>query len=389
MDGRREGPGLRTMSAGAAAATVGVLPVYMLGGLAVQIGENIELGATRLGITVAAFFAASALGSAPFGRVVERIGSYRTSVGGAMVANLALLAIGGAWSWAALLVLVTTAGLANAMLQVSVNLLIVRGVPAARQGIAFGVKLAAIPISTLVAGAAVPLVGLTVGWRWAFAGGAVLALGVVPLTPGFEPRLREDDPAAAGVVSSPRAALVMLAAAGGLGTAAANCLGAFLVDWSVTAGTDPGRAGWLLAAASVAGILVRLVAGWWADRRHRPALPTVCGMLALGAVGFAIIGATGVGVGLVVGTLVAFAAGWGWNGLYNLAIVRHNEGAPAGATGVTQTGVYLGSMAGPLAFGVIAAGESYPAAWTAAAGAAATAAVLVVIGDRWMRSAAG
>lgn len=181
----------------------------------------------------------------------------------------------------------------------------------------------------------------------------------------------------------------MLAAAGGLGTAAANRLGAFLVDWSVTAGTDPGRGDGCWQPPASRGSWCGSWPAWWADRRHRPALPTVCGMLALGAVGFAIIGATGVGVGLVVGTLVAFAAGWGWNGLYNLAIVRHNEGAPAGATGVTQTGVYLGSMAGPLAFGVIAGGVSYPAAWTAAAGAAAAAAVLVVIGDRWMRSAAG
>jgi hypothetical protein len=133
---------------------------------------------------------------------------------------------------------------------------------------------------------------------------------------------------------------------------------------------------------------VRLVAGWGADRRPGPVLPTVCGMLALGAVGFAVIGMTGVGAGLVAGTFIAFAAGWGWNGLYNLAIVRHNERAPAGATGVTQTGVYLGSMSGPLAFGLIAGAASYPVAWIAAAGAAAAAAVLVVIGDRWMRSAA-
>ena len=52
--------------------------------------------------------------------------------------------------------------------QLASNTSLSRQVPAGRQGLSFGVKQAAIPVSTLLAGAAVPVVALTVGWRWAF-----------------------------------------------------------------------------------------------------------------------------------------------------------------------------------------------------------------------------
>ena len=59
--------------------------------------------------------------------------------------------------------------------------------PAHRQGLSFGVKQAAIPVSTLLAGAAVPTVALTVGWRWAFVAAAVAALTALALVPAQAP----------------------------------------------------------------------------------------------------------------------------------------------------------------------------------------------------------
>ena len=52
-------------------------------------------------------------------------------------------------------------------------------VPAGRQGLSFGVKQAAIPVSTLLAGAAVPTVALTLGWRWAFVLGGLRAMAAL------------------------------------------------------------------------------------------------------------------------------------------------------------------------------------------------------------------
>ena len=70
---------------------------------------------------------------------------------------------------------------ANALGQLASNAALARHVPAHRQGLSFGVKQAAIPVSTLLAGAAVPTIALTAGWRWAFVaaagGGAGRAAG--------------------------------------------------------------------------------------------------------------------------------------------------------------------------------------------------------------------
>ena len=67
--------------------------------------------------------------------------------------------------WSALLAL---GAAANALGQLASNAALAQHVPARRQGLSFGVKQAAIPVSTLLAGAAVPTVALTAGWRWAF-----------------------------------------------------------------------------------------------------------------------------------------------------------------------------------------------------------------------------
>jgi 4-diphosphocytidyl-2-C-methyl-D-erythritol kinase len=51
--------------------------------------------------------------------------------------------------------------------------LLARRVEVARRATAFAVKQSAIPAAMLLGGLAVPALALTVGWRWAFAGGAV------------------------------------------------------------------------------------------------------------------------------------------------------------------------------------------------------------------------
>src|SRR3712207_8300789 len=82
---------------------------------------------------------------------------------------------------------------------------------------------------------------------------------------------------------------------------------------------------------------------------------------------------------LVLGTLLAFGAGWGWPGLFNFAVVLTNPGAPAAATGITQTGASGGAALGPLVFGLVVEATSYDVAWlvSGAIALAALAAILV------------
>ena len=74
--------------------------------------------------------------------------------------------------------------------------------------------------------------------------------------------------------------------------------------------------------------------------------------------------------------------GWGWNGLFNFALVRSYPLAPAWATGVSQTGSRLGAVASPLLFGLLAVGVSSGAGWLCCAAMALGASLAIAVGQR-------
>ena len=176
----------------------------------------------------------------------------------------------------------------------------------------------------------------------------MLALAVASLVPAEThkgvPKVKE---ARAGDVKT--GPLVLLAIGIGLGSTAATPLGAFIVESAVAAGIEPGRAGLLLALGSAVGITVRMLFGYLADGIGGGRLRLVAGMLGAGTIGFVLL-ATRMDSLLVVGTVLAFGAGWGWPGLFNFAIVKTNPGAPAAATGITQTGASAGRGLGTSSF---------------------------------------
>ncbi|MED6337279.1 MAG: hypothetical protein VYC04_05825, partial [Actinomycetota bacterium] len=59
-------------------------------------------------------------------------------------------------------------------------------------------------------------------------------------------------------------------------------------------------------------------------------------------------------------------------------VVRENEGNAASATGVTQTGVYLGVFIAPLTAGAIIERSGYPMMWTITAIAMAVGGILML-----------
>lgn len=361
-------------------ATVGVLPAFLTGGLAVQIRGELGFGAGSLGLAVALFFGISSLASALAGRVVERVG-YRTAMRfSSLVGVLSLLAVATlAGSWWGIVACLVFGGMGNAIAQPATNLLLAREVSGGRQGLAFGIKQAAIPIATLLAGLAVPVLAVTVGWRWAFAGAALLALLVALFVPrggngGTAGRTKK-----ARTGDAPVAALILLAVGIGLGSTAATPLGAFVVESAASTGVDVGTAGLLLALGSAVGIAVRVVAGYLADGMSSGRLRLVAGMLVLGTAGFVML-ASGSPSFLVVGVVLAFGAGWGWPGLFNFAIVKSSPSSPAAATGITQTGASGGAALGPLLFGYTVEATSFGTAWLAAAAVALLAAAAILAG---------
>lgn len=378
-------PLLRPLLATVLVAIGGVLPGFLTGALGVRISEELGIGETGLGLAIGLSFLAAATCSALFGSTAERLGPVRSMRWSSLASAVSMAALAVlARSLVSLTVVLVVAGVANAMTQPATNLYISRAVPARRHGTAFAIKQAAIPAATLLGGLAVPTVALTIGWRWAYVAGAGLALGggLLAVDVGDTAPVRGRP---AGKRDQSLRTLAVLGTGVGLGAIAASSLGSFGVSALTEAGFDEGMAGVAAAIGSMLVVLVRLRLGVWSDRTVRSHLPVVGAMVLVGALGWAVMAAM-TPAALIVGGLLAYVFGWGWPGLFNLAVARANPSAPAAASGVTQTGTYLGVAVGPFAFGLLAEHAGYSAAWTFAALAALAAAFTIAFGARAART---
>lgn len=373
-------PGVfRVLSAVSAVTTVGVFPVFLVGGLGVQLQDDLDFGAAVLGLATAAFFGVAALASRGMGWFVERVGARFGMRIAACTSSLCLFAIASVDNVTWLLAVLLIAGLATALAQPSSNLLITQCVPVHRRGMGFGVKQSAIPAAIMLAGAAVPTVALTIGWRWAFIFAAVIGIGAAFLVPRFSDSGRlMGSPPKGSFRGAGRKALLLIAAAGGLGSAAANALGSFLTITAVDIGFSPWIAGLILSVASGTGLAIRLIGGVLADRKNPNLLLVVSVMLLAGAVGFGLISMPSQPL-FLLGVAIGFGAGWAWPGLLNFAIAKIAPDRVASATSITQTGIYLGASSGPLLFGFLAEQAGLQAAWSAVAVVAVVAGLLLLL----------
>ncbi len=372
----------RTLAPTLAAATVSVLPVLLLGGLAVLIRGDLGFGELGLGVAIGSFFAASAAVSLPAGSLSDRLGPQRTIALGLVATIITMAGIAVLpGSLSSLLPWLVAAGAANALIQVGANHLLAVAVPATRQGIAYGVKQSAIPLAAVLAGLSVPAVGLTIGWRAAYALAAGIGLVVTWLLWRGAHDAEQPARSTARHGDAPISALVVLALGAGLATTASNALAGFSVSSSVAGGIPQDVAGLLLTAGSFLGMSTRILAGWLADRWSRGSLLLVIGLLVVGTVGFSVLALAPRSVPLVVGaTLVAFIGAWGYSGLVLLVVARTNPSAPAVAMAIVRMGPNSGAVVGPLAFGAIVEHAGYVAGWGVAAGTTLAAALLVLVG---------
>jgi MFS family permease len=357
----------RATIAAISVTALAMFPVWLLGAMAADVQRDLGFGPAALGAAVAVFQAVSALTSIPSGLLVERTGFRRGSlatVGLFVVATLGIATV--ATGWRSLAVFLAVAAVASALSSPTVNLGLARLIAPGQQGFAFGLKQAAVPAGTFVAGLAVPLIALTIGWRWAF---GIAACAAIPLALTV-PRDGRPVTRRADVAPAPREKLrplLILAAAAGLGTAATNAMGVFFVVSAIDRGIAAGVAGLTLSLGGLVSVGARILTGWLADRRGRHHFPVVAGMMAVGALGMVGLAVADDVGWLILATIVAYGLGWSWNGLYDFALVRRMPERPATATGIAQTGKYLGGVAGPWLFGVTVEISGFRTAWLGAA----------------------
>jgi predicted MFS family arabinose efflux permease len=376
----------RVLTATAASNVLAVIPAFLVGALAVLIGAELGFSAQRLGAAVSIYYGTSAVASTVGGQVSERFGANRALRWAAIVSGASCLLVALAvQTWLHLVGALAIAACANAVVQPAANLALTRTITPRRQGLAFGLKQSAGPVAVLLAGLAVPTLGLTIGWRWAFGLAIILAtttwlLAWEPDPPSVRTRRSERR---AGDLS--QATLVLLAAAVTLAVASASTLGAFFVSSAVSMGHDVGAAGLWLTVGGVSAVLMRILQGYRADRRDGGHLVSVTWMVLVGAVGCALLAVAESAWVLAPATVLAFGFGWGWPGLYQFAIVKLNPGAPGDATGTIMVGMFAGGMLGPVLFGFIVERSSYPVAWLTQVAVLLTGAALTLLIRRRVR----
>ena len=378
------GPGAptlqRAISTVSTVRLVTVAPTFLLGALALQMRADLDFSQAKLGIAAASLRGVVALTSTTLGRVVDLAGPSRTMRIGALVTAFAALGIAlFANSWEALVGWLVLGGVASALSGPATNAFIARAVRAGRRGLAFGFQQSAPPGAALVGGFALPLVALTVGWRWVFGGlavAAILATLLVPSVASSERRPRDERRPPLGLRTP-----AVVAAAMGFGFGAATTMSTFLVEAAVEAGIDEGAAGVLLALGALSSIAARLITGRLVDEWDNGHLLVAATMLAGGVGGYFLL-ATGEPIAVVIGTILVFGLGWGFSAITFFAIGRMHPDHPGAAAGVVFTGASLGGIVTPVIFGYVLEAASFGAAWMLLALWPAVGAVLLLMARR-------
>lgn len=357
----------RVIMATSVAATIStVLPGFLVGAISVQAIADFEISEARYGWGLGSFFLGATAGSAVLGRSAQHLGPRRQVLTALVITAATSVAIAAfATTFSLFLGLLAVAGLSNSANQSAVNLLLTQA-KIERLGLALSLKQSGMPAAAMLGGLMVPIVAVTFGWRVAYVISGLMALvAAIAVAVLIErpPPVERSDPAP---LVTPHRNLTFASIGFGCLAAAAGSLNAWTVSSAVEAGIDPGSAGLLLSAGAGLGIVVRVLLGVRLDSLRQNPLLIAAGLSSIGALGL-VISAIGSSTAVVIGTLVAFGAGWVWPVLTNYAIVRTNRAAAATATGITQTGVYVGVFGGPLVTGVLIETVGYSVMWLSVA----------------------
>lgn len=362
-----------------------IAPTLLVAAMAVQISATFGLGSGVLGLAVSGFFGATAATTAVLGRVVARYGA-RAGMATVMAINCAVLVFlavsQSIWMIVAGLIV---GGVANGAIHPASNLVLAEGVRG-HLGLALGIKQSSMPAAALAGGLAVPVIALTVGWRWAFVLAAAVSFCLMIAALRYRPAVRDtptgQQPAEAQTSEAPKLRLKLLSVAVCCAAAGGTSLNVFLVDGGVqSAALAPAAAGLLAACCGALAVAGRTGLGLFADRRlSSNPMYIVLALIAACAVGSALM-ATGPQWAYVVGAMLAAGVGFGWTGLVHLAAMRAHSDT-ARATGTLMTGFAGGSCLGPLLMGQVSTHWGYRPVWMCISALCLMGAALIVLVNR-------
>jgi len=367
-------------------ATCLSIPSLAPGAFAFAIKGDFPLSAGEIGAMVAAFYLLSAVATQVSMPALARISPMAMARSGLLLSTSGVVVAAAVGTKPAVWVMCLAAGFANGLATPSANLLIALTVPARRRGLAFGLRVSAVPASGVVTATGAWAVAHTgLPWQGALAGAATLLLLVTAASwAGRSSPVRAPAASTAESRGQVRVSLRLIALGGLLAATACSTLSPFLVEGLIAAGTHPGDAALLLGLGAAAGVLARVTAGVLADWVPRPQrhLSAASLMLLTAAAGMGVLAVGSSGPVLAVATLLTFGIGWGWPGLLHHAAIALHPDHLAVATSRMQMGTFLGALFGPLGFGLVVDLVSFRAAWTVAAVAAVVASAVIWAGQR-------
>ena len=334
--------------------------------LAPVAGMEVGVAASTVGVATALIYISSTFAALMSGGVIGRFGPMRVSqlslilcAGGIVLmvsANAWLIAVG------ALII-----GLGYGPVTPSSSAILAERVPPNLRAFIFSLKQTGVPIGGAIAGAMIPALMLSLGWKTAaLATSAMciaLAILIQPWRRAVDAGSRAPDTraklglrATMQLVLSHRR-LREMALASLTYSGMQMCLGSFMVVFlHDRVGFGVGSAGAVLAAAMITGIVGRIVWGVVADRWIKPRM--LLGLLgcAMSLAAFAVAAVTSSWpVGLVFAVSVVYGGtAVGWNGVYLAEVARiAPPGQAAAATGASLAMTYFGVVALPLMFWAI------------------------------------
>lgn len=359
------------------------MPIFLTATMAIRLKEDLGIGEEALGALLSIFSVGGAIAAPIMGRLAERLGPGPSLRLASTLSGLVMISIAtAAEGWLAIAGLLVAGGIAATLMQSSSNLWLARTIEDRRMGLAFGMKQSGGPAAALLAGVAVPVLALAVGWRLTFAAFGGFALAAVLTVPRTGLRgVGRTAPSREGDVNL--GPLFVLTA----GVAVCTALSAAFTGFSVTAAVQQGglsesAAGLVFALGALIGVATRVALGHWVDGRPNTRFGVPALLVGAGALGFAVLSqGSGSPAVFMVAVPFSFATVWGWVGVFNYAVTRSNTTSPAAATGITLVGSNMGVVVGPAVFGLLFA-RSYSTAWlTAAVGSLLGAALLTVGGS--------
>jgi MFS family permease len=371
---------------------LGAFGVLGVSPLSPSLMEGLGLSRFELAFIVPSIYIGGLVFSLPGGHLVDRLGVRPTLLGALAVGGAGLLAAALAPHFVLFLLGLAVAGCGWSVVNPVLGKAIIDLFPLTERGIAMGIKQMGLTVGGSVAALTLPPIAARWGWRVAMV--ACAAAVTLPVVAAWRPLAPMALPPTRRVAGTPsglswwwlrRPPLLVLFGAGTVLGMMQSAVLAYLPIFSVQGlGFSHVGAGALVAASQAGGAVARLALGAASDRwlsgRRPPWLVVTSALAAVIFVVYAWLPAT---APLAAGVL-AFAAGvgaYGWVGIYFIISAEAGGASRAGLlSGVSFAAIVIGLLIGAPLFGaVLEAFDSYGAAWTVFAVAAALVAVVTAI----------